>query len=283
MGLNFNLIGKEFEPVSFRYTEDDIILYALGIGANVETELEFIYEKNLKVFPTFAVVPPMAGSLDSESIDKIGINVPYALHGEHAIELHNQIPIRGTIYSTGKVDSIYDKGESGAAIHLSIELRDEKGTLLSVNRHVIIDRSAGNFGGERGPKSKRFDPPEKEAPSFQVSYKTSQGQAALYRLSGDKNLHHIDPEFARLAGFEHPILHGLCTFGFAGRAILHSLCNGDPFRFIAFSARFMNVVYPGDTLITEGWEINKGTHAIRTVTQDGKVVLGNAVAKIVCD
>lgn len=278
MGLKLDLIGQEFGPTPFTYTEDDMILYALGIGAGVETELDFVYEKSLKVFPTFAVIPPTAGGM--EFINTMGMNLFHLLHGEQKIELHAPIPASGTLYSTSKVDSIYDKGDSGAVMNYTVETRDEKGTLLFVNRTVVIDRSAGNFGGDRGPKAERFDPPEEKEPDFRASYDISPNQCALYRLSGDKNPLHIDPEFARKAGLERPILHGLCTYGFAGRAILHSVCESEPARFKSFAIRFMHVVFPGDTLITEGWKADQGTYIIRTKTQDGSVVLGNAVAEV---
>jgi acyl dehydratase len=161
-----------------------------------------------------------------------------------------------------------------------MEVRDEDGNLLYISRAVMFDRSAGNFGGDRGPGTEKVAPPEGKAPDFRVEYATSHDQAALYRLSGDKNPLHIDPEFARMGGLERPILHGLCTFGFAGRAVLHSLCGGDPEKFKSFSVRFTGVVFPGETLVTEGWEIGPGIYAIQTSTADGRKVLGNAKAEV---
>jgi acyl dehydratase len=203
------------------------------------------------------------------------------LHGEQKILLHRPIPTKGTVYTASICDSIYDKGDNGAVVNVTIETRDENGDLLFENKSVIMDRSGGNFGGDRGPKAQPIIPPEDREPVFRTEYKTTQEQAALYRLSGDKNPLHIDPDFAKKAGFDRPILHGLCSFGFAGRAVLHSLCGSDPQRLKSFGARFMNVVYPGDSLITEGWEAEeKGSYIIRTTNQDGKVILGNAMAEI---
>jgi len=277
MTLNLDLMGKRTEPTPFKYDHDTVILYALGIGAGVK-ELDFVYEKDLKVFPTFAVIPCMPTIISL--MTGAGLNLPTVLHGEQKIRLHGPIPVSGTIFSSGVWSSVYDKEDKGAILNLDIEARDEKGRLLFENTVVLVDRSAGNFGGERGPKSEKFDPPEGKTPDFHEEYATSPDQAALYRLSGDKNPLHVDPEYARLGGLEKPILHGLCSFGFAGRAVLRNLCGNDPERLRSFSVRFMDVVFPGDTLITEGWKVVDGTYVIRVKTQEDKVVLGNAVAEV---
>jgi len=278
MALNFDMVGKATDPVPFTYDEDRIILYALGIGAGVE-ELDFVYEKNLAVFPTFAVVPFIPLFLNS-FVPRVKLNLLAVLHGEQKIVLHKPIPTSGTIHTATKWDSVYDKGDKGAMLNISFETRDDNGDLLFENKAVVVDRGAGNFGGDRGPKSEIIIPPEGREPDFHVEYTTSRNQCALYRLSGDKNPLHIDPEFARKGGFDRPILQGLCSFGFAGRAILHSVCGSDPARLKSFSVRFMNVVYPGDTLITEGWKMDTGSYIIQTKTPDGRVVLGNAVAEV---
>jgi len=278
MGLNLDMVGKKMDPVPFTYDEDRVILYALGIGAGVE-ELDFVYEKDLRVFPTFAVVP-FIPTLLSSFVPMVKLNLLAVLHGEQKIVLHKLIPTSGTIYTTTKFDSVYDKGDKGAMLNISFETRDENGDLIFENRAVVVDRSAGNFGGDRGPKSEIVVPPEGRDPDFRFDYATTTGQAALYRLSGDKNPLHIDPGFAKKGGFDRPILQGLCTFGFAGRAILNGACDGDLSRFKSFSVRFMNVVYPGDMLITEGWKTDTGIYVIQTKTQDGRVVLGNAVAEV---
>jgi len=194
--------------------------------------------------------------------------------------LHGPIPPSGRIVSTGKIESIYDKGDKGAVINVKVESKDPDGKLLFENTTVLFDRSGGNFGGDRGPKADKVAPPEGKDPDFHVEYVTSLDQALLYRLSGDKNPLHADPAFAKMAGFDKPILHGLCTFGHAGRAILHEACGSDPARLKSFSARFTGVVFPGDTIITEGWKIEDGRYAIKTTVQDGRVVLGGAVAEV---
>ena len=277
MALNLDIIGKIREDIAFTYNEDTVILYALGIGAGMQ-ELDFIYEKNLKVFPTFAVVPFVPAFVPMMA--EAQLNMSAVLHGEQKIVLHKPIPLSGTLYTSVVCSSIYDKGDKGAILNFNLKTRDKSGQLLFENTAVAVDRSAGKFGGKRGPKPEKFDPPKGKEPDFHVEYVTSPNQAALYRLSGDKNPLHIDPDFAKKGGFNRPILHGLCTFGFAGRAILHNVCNSNPTRFKSFSARFIGVVFPGDTLITEGWMVNTGTYIIQTMTQDGRVVLGNALAEV---
>ena len=279
MALNLDLIGKKIGPIPFTYGRDTVILYAIGIGAGVE-ELDFVYEKSLKVFPTFAVIPFVPSFLSS-FVAESGLNLYAVLHGEQKIILHRPIPVSGTLHTTTVCESIYDKADKGAVLNARFETRDENGEMVFENQAVIVDRSAGNFGGERGPRSELATPPEGQTPDFRVAYVTSPNQAALYRLSGDKNPLHIDPEFAKKGGFARPILQGLCTFGFAGRALLHSLCGGDPTRLRSFSVRFMDVVYPGDTLLTEGWKVGQGSYIIRTKTQDDRIVLGNGRAEIV--
>jgi len=278
MALNLDIVGKVYEGTPRTYTQDDVILYALSIGAGVD-ELDFVYEKNLKIFPSFASV---AGDLSFMYTmqDDVNAYLPTVLHGEQKMIFHKPISPSGTIYTTGVINSVYDKGDKGAILNFVFEGRDEKGDVINESHCVIVDRSGGNFGGDRGPKTEKFDPPEGVAPDFRVEYVTSPNQAALYRLTGDKNPLHIEPDFAQKGGFEMPILHGMCTYGFTTRAIVHQICGGDPQRLKSFAVRFMNVVYPGETLIIEGWKGGAGKAIIRTSAQDGRVLLGNAVAEI---
>jgi acyl dehydratase len=279
MAINLDIIGKEIETPPFKYDQDTVILYALGVGAGID-ELDFVYEKNLKVLPTFAVIPFIPSFL-STFVPEANLNLFTVLHGEQKIILHKAISPSGTIQTAMVCDSIYDKGDSGAIVNVSLKSRDESGELVFENKAVIVDRSAGNFGGERGPKTEKINPPEGKVPDFSVEYTTSKDQAALYRLSGDKNPLHIDPDFAQKGGFDRPILQGLCSFGIAGRAILQSLCDNDPNRLKSFSVRFMNVVFPGDTLMTKGWDVGAGKHVIHTTNQEGKIILGNSMAEVV--
>ncbi|BBO69794.1 3-alpha,7-alpha,12-alpha-trihydroxy-5-beta-choles t-24-enoyl-CoA hydratase [Desulfosarcina alkanivorans] len=278
MSLNLDIVGKAIEVEPFSYDHDTVILYALGIGAGMD-ELDYIYEKKLKVFPTFAVVPFIPTFL-SVFVPKAGLNLFKVLHGEQKIILHKPIAPAGTIHTSMVCESIYDKGHNGAVVNVHLSSHDDSGDLIFENRAVIIDRGAGGFGGERGPKSEKIVPPKDREPDFQVEYPIPPNQTALYRLSGDKNPLHIDPSFAKKGGFEKPILQGLCTYGYAGRAIVQTVCGGEPSALKAFSARFMNVVFPGETITVAGWKREGGNYIIQVNTADGRLVLGNALAEL---
>lgn len=279
MGLNFRNMGRPLEPTSFTYTQDDVILYALGIGAGVEEDLDFIYEKNLKVFPTFCVVPP---SVEVQVWHEMaGISLRHLLQLDHGVEFFAPIPTSGTVYTTVAYHPVYDRGNAGALIHMTGETRDKTGRLLFINRCALLDRSAGNFGGEPAPVEKRSSTPAGQPPDFQVVCATSPNQAAWYRLSGDKNPMHIDPDFSRLCGFSRPILHGLCTFGFAARAILRQVCRNDPGRLKSLSAHFTGAVYPGEALTTKAWRIHFNTWVFETRTGDGRLILDSGLAEAI--
>lgn len=278
MTLNLDIVGKKTDPEPYTYDSDRIIQYALSIGASVENELDFVYEKYLKVFPTFAVIP--ATPRIRTFFRQININMFAVLHGEQTIVLHRKFPPDGTLYLSAGVDAIYDKGDKGAHIILRYEAKNEAGEPVYDSFSLLVDRSAGNFGGAPGPKKSPSHPPEGKDPDFRVAYETSPDQCALYRLNGDKVLFHIDPDAARKSGLERPIFMGLGTMGFAGRAVLHSVCKSDPARLKYFSVRMVGVVYPGDTLITSGWKVKNGTYVITTENRDGKVVLANGIAVV---
>jgi acyl dehydratase len=230
------------------------------------------------VLPTFAVVPSFSAMVAVSS--QLGANPMMILHGEQKVLLHRPIPPSGELSTVAEVKGIYDKGK-GALVLVEARTTDEKGAPIFDNSFSIFVRGEGGFGGERGPEALKADPPEGKAPDFTIVEKTVPEQALLYRLSGDLNPLHASPQFAKMGGFDRPILHGLCTYGFAGRAFLKSACGGDPSKFKSFAARFSGVVFPGDTLTTEGWQVAPGTWVLRTKTQDDKVVLSNAIAETV--
>lgn len=277
MALDLSAIGKELPPSTFQYTDRDVMLYALGVGATTD-ELAFVYEKNLKVLPTFAVVPAFSALMGMVGV--LDFNPAMLLHGEQRIDLRGPIPTSGKVTTQGRISAIYDKG-SGALVVLDAETKDEGGAVLFTNTFGAFIRGEGGFGGERGPSASSKNVPPERAADHTVEYRTSPDQAALYRLSGDRNPLHIDPDFAKLGGFDRPILHGLCTFGHVGRAVLHTCGGGDPARLKDFEARFSGVVFPGETIVTEIWEESSGRFIVRVRTAErGEPVISNAAATI---
>ncbi len=273
--VDLSVIGKKTEPKVFEYSWKDVILYALGVGAGVG-EFSFIYENapgGLKVLPSFCVVPAIRAFPDCGP----DINWSLMLHGEMEIQLFHRLPRQGKIVSVGEVTNIFDKGK-GAVFHINIAGSTPDGQHLFDARWVIFYLGAGGFGGNPGPKAAPLAPPQGLAPDFSISQKTCENQAALYRLSGDLNPLHIEPQAARTGGFDRPILHGLCTYGFATRALVNGPLEGDVSRLKQFKARFSSSVYPGDTLTTEGWKTDNGY--ILQAKTERNVVLTNAMAVV---
>ena len=271
--LSPDLVGMTTAPATFEWQQKDVMLYALGVGARPEADLEYVYEgKGPKVLPTYAVIPGMAGGMGS--LAGVEINPMMILHGEQAITVHREIPPNAKVRTTGKLAEIWDKGKA-AVINVEAVTEDDNGPLFT-NRVGIFVRGAGGFGGERGPSTTGKNAPPDRDPDVVAGDVTRPEQAGIYRLSGDYNPLHIDPEFAKMAGFDAPFIHGLCTYGFVGRAILRELCGGDPGRFESFEARFADQVYPGDEIITRIWHTGDNEAILDAVTQKGNVVLSQA-------
>jgi acyl dehydratase len=269
--------GRTFPALTVGYDWRDCALYALGVGATAE-ELDLLYEgRGPKVLPTFAVIPLFRAT--RPAVAALGVPQTSIIHGEQRIVLHRPLAPKDTLSIEARVSAIYDKGEAGAVAVIESEARGADGAPAFRGRSSIFARGQGGFGGDRGPKAEEVSPPER-APDFAVTETTRPEQALLYRLSGDLNPLHADPDFARTAGFARPILHGLCTFGFAGRALVRGACGGDVARLRSFGVRFAGVVMPGDALTTEGWRLEGGRWAVRTKTGSGRVVLANAVADV---
>ena len=264
--------GLELPPMSFEYDERDVMLYALGIGA---TELDFVYERGLKVLPSFAVIPGFPALMGLTAA--VEINPVMILHGEQSFRIHKTIPVKGRLTTGGKVTGVYDKTK-GALVTVEAATKDEQGETLFVNQSSIFVRGAGGFGGDRGPEAGNQAP--ERSPDKSVEMGTLPIQAMIYRLSGDRNPLHIDPQFAKMAGYDTPILHGLCTFGHVGRAVLAEYCGNDPERLVSLGVRFSGVVFPGDTIITEMWDEGKGRVLVQAKTQRGDVVISNAAAEV---
>ena len=270
--LGPDVVGLELAPTQFSYEERDTMLYALGVGAK---ELDFIFERGLKALPTFAVIPAFPALMGlSAAVD---INPVMILHGEQGFRIQKQIPSSGQLTTAGKVTGVYDKGK-GALVTIETTTKDGGGDVVFTNTSGIFIRGAGGFGGERGPEAGNAAPDR--APDKSVEMPTLDIQAAIYRLSGDRNPLHIDPAFAKMAGFDRPILHGLCTFGHVGRAVLAEYCGNEPARFVSMSVRFSGVVYPGETIITDMWDAGSGKVLVSARTQDGRAVISNAAVEV---
>lgn len=266
MPLNLNLVGKELPPLEYHYETRDAILYALGIGAGAEQdELQFVYESDLKVLPTFGVIPPFSALMSIVGMEGMDFNLAMLLHGEQYLELYRELSTDGKLLSYPKIAGIYDKGK-GALVELDVVTKNQKDEVIFKNTFSVFIRGEGSFGGERGPEPGN-EPPDRQ-PDKVVSMQTLPQQALLYRLSGDFNPLHADYGFAAMGGFEKPILHGLCSFGFAGRAVLREYCANDPAKFKAIKVRFSRHVFPGETIVTEMWQVQPDKVILRCKTAE---------------
>lgn len=277
----------KMQPTISSYTERDVILYALGIGEGVgatdQKQLQFLYENhpNFRALPTFGVTFPFTVMGQVMSVPGLNFNPMMLLHGEQYLEIRNPIPTSATLVSTGHISAIYDKGK-GALVILDVLTKDNAtGKDIVFNQISLFIRGIGGFGGPRGPADSAATPPNRNPDAIHKE-KTLPQQALLYRLSGDLNPLHADPDMAAIGGFDRPILHGLCTFGFAGRAVLHSFCGSDPSRIKAVRVRFSKSVYPGETVVTEMWQVSPSKIVFQCrVEERNELVLTNASVDIV--
>jgi acyl dehydratase len=286
MALNPDAVGTKSDPVERSWTSKDALLYALGVGAGALDptgfELEFTTENSAgvtqRVLPTFTTIVGQGGGTRAS----LGEFDPAMLvHGEQSIALHGELPTDGRISITTTVAGMYDKGSAGLVVLESESRHADGGQLAFTSRSSLFIRGAGGFGGPRNPEGDEetelaAEPLPSREPDEVVTYATRSDQALLYRLNGDRNPLHSDPAFAKRAGFDRPILHGLCTYGFTGRALLHAVCGSDPARFGAMRSRFSKPTMPGDTLTVSVWDIGEratGAYRFRTETQRGETVI----------
>ncbi|WP_394832801.1 MaoC family protein [Pendulispora rubella] len=278
MSLDLDIIGKPSEPSKRIYSWQDTVLYALGIGATKD-ELDYLYEgRGPKVYPSFAVVPKI--DLMFDFLAKSGGNMAMVVHGSEKMEILRPFNSAGTVYTTATVRDIFDMRKF-AYVVLDMETKNEDGEVVCKTTSNIIFRGEGGFGGKSMPKEEvPFAVPKDRPADFRIEEKTTDEQALLYRLSGDRNPLHADPEFAASVGFERgPILHGLCTFGYMVRHAAKGACGGDASKLTAFNAQFRRPVWPGDTLVTEGWIVAPGGVALSvSVKERGETVLTSAWA-----
>ncbi|KAJ3126449.1 hypothetical protein HK098_007501 [Nowakowskiella sp. JEL0407] len=274
-----------FPDFTLEYTFRDVILYALGVGAK-RTDLPLVYENSdsFMVLPTFGVVPGLSTIVSSVSLGDFlpEFNPMMLLHGEQYLELKRPFPTSGKLINKARIIDILDKGK-GAAVILGVSTYDTSGNLICNYEMTNFIRGlggkGGNKGSDRGAATAANEPPAR-SPDFVFREKTSEDLAALYRLNGDYNPLHIDPAMSKMGGFDVPILHGLCTFGIAGKHVLQKYCDNDPSKFKNIKVRFSGPVYPGETLETKMWkEGSKVIFQVRVVERD-IVAVSNAAVEI---
>ena len=274
MALNMNAIGEKIGPFSRDYSWRDVVLYALGVGAGF-SDLEYCYEKDLKVLPSFSIAAIF--DMIAQFGLKSEVNLAGILHGEQDLIFHNPIPIEGTLITEGELTNYYDKGEKkGALVVGKSETRHSDGQKLYTSILTIFSRLDGGFGGENAPDS-GFDFPDRE-PDFIVDDLSDTNQPLLYRLSGDIFPLHADPEFAKMSGFEKPIMHGLCTHGYACRALINSLIPGEIEKVRRMACRFSKTIYPGVPIKVLIWKTGEGKALWRLLNAENEeIVIDNGI------
>lgn len=276
-------LAAEFAVDTFSWTDRDVILYHLGVGAGNpptdEGELRYTYEGDLRVLPSYATIPPFSMMMSLGSAEGIDINLTQILHGEQEVIVHRPIPTEGSVRNVARVTNVFDKGK-GALIVMEIVSSDSStGEPLFTNRPSIFVRGEGGFGGDGGPSAGNT-PPDR-TPDFVVESPTIPQQALLYRMSsGDLNPLHADPGFAMFAGFERPILHGLCTYGIVLKAAIGAALDGDVTAVSGYAARFSGVVYPGETVTTCVWKEPQGLVLSAAVESRSMTVLSNSLVSL---
>jgi len=283
-------LGYEFPPLDSTYTERDLALYGLAVGAGSDPldtkELRHVYElhpEGFRPLPTYGVVPVIGAVLEMGAQGKQAPGLNYGferiLHGEQFMEVKRELPPRAKLTHKVRIKDIWDKGKNAVVV---IEARsfDESGEEVVYNEIGMVVRGAGGWGGERGPGSDANAPPDR-APDAVVEQKTHENQALIYRLTGDWNPLHADPGFAQNFGFPRPILHGMCTFGYAARAAVKAFAGGESRLFKNIRARFAESVFPGETLVTEMWKESDSKIILRSrVKEREKVILSNASVEL---
>jgi acyl dehydratase len=269
------------------WTERDVILYHLGLVAGVDSldpaELGWVYEKNLKVLPTFAMVAGQgvsAGAVTPAGLNLPGIDIDLRkiLHGGQSLTVHAPIPVSGAATISSRVADVWDKGKA-AVIVLEQSAQDSGGKPLWTTAMQIWARGEGGFGGDAGPDASNAVP--ERSPDKVLVSPTSTQQALMYRLSADMNPLHADPAFAKMAGFDRPILHGLASYGIVCKAVVDGVLDGDPTRVRTFSVRFAGSLYPGETIETAVWRDGDTLAVLATCPErDGQPVLTHATMEI---
>lgn len=275
------VLALKEEGRRFSWTDRDALLYALAIGMGGDPldrdELPFVYEKNLKTIPTLAAVIAWGAGISAE---RIGLDRKRTLHGEEAVTLHRPLPATGDVVADSRVVAVYDKGEKGAVIERETVLTDPaNGELIATITRTAFAMADGGFGGPAQAPLQRDRPQRK--PDTVLEFQTRRDQALLYRLCGDRNPLHADPDVASAAGFDTPILHGLCTYGICCRAVLQAFCCFEPERFRSHSVRFSAPVFPGDLIMIKLWNDDGDVSFEADVPARNASVIKNGKSRIV--
>jgi len=277
------LLNWRFDPIEKSYDDKDTILYALGVGLGCEvtdeSQLRYVYEDNLVALPSMATVLGYPGFWLKDP--NTGVDWKKVLHGEQFLQIHKPLPATGKVVGENRVSDLIDKGPAkGAVMFLERKLFDvASGDLLCTLSATTMLRGDGGFGGPARPVPRPHSVPN-SAPEMTCDLPTLEQAALIYRLSGDRNPLHADPEVARFAGFDRPILHGLSTYGVACHAVVRTVCNYQPERLRRFDVRFSAPVYPGETIRTEMWRDGNVVSFRARVVERDVIVLNNGRAEI---
>ncbi|MGH3474482.1 MAG: MaoC/PaaZ C-terminal domain-containing protein [Aeromicrobium sp.] len=267
-------IGAEVGTQEFAWTSSDVLLYHLGVGAQ---DLSYTLETaGLQVLPSFAVVAPTFHATEAPSLDLPGcdINLAQVVHGSQEVQVGSPLPTSGSARLTTHITDVWDKGKA-AVIWQEGVATDPAGAELWRVRSSIFVKGEGGWGGDRGESTSVAVPDR--APDASTTYDVRPDQALVYRLCGDRNPLHADPEFAKAAGFPAPILHGLCTYAIVLREVIDLLLDGDASSVGGFSARFAGVVFPGETLTVSAWDQPEGIVVTATVGDDARPALSDCL------
>ncbi|MEX0667482.1 MAG: MaoC/PaaZ C-terminal domain-containing protein [Acidimicrobiia bacterium] len=289
------VVGARLPDVKTSWDETNVILYHLGVGAGdpptSETELSYCFEPNLKVLPSFATIPPFEAMAHVAGLDGMDINPMLLLHGEHEVEIHRPLPVAAKVESISHVTGVYDKGKAALIVVESVS-SDENGPLFT-NRASLFARGEGGLSSQSPDRRRAGGPAPASDPAparaadlpsraadLVVEARTIPQQALLYRLSGDRNPLHADPAFAAIGGFDRPILHGLCSFGIACKAVVDHALEGHSSLVASYRARFAGVVFPGETLVISIWREADLFHIEATTKERSLPVLTNASVRV---
>jgi acyl dehydratase len=273
-------LAHQFASGRGGYTRDDVILYHLGVGAGVPptdpNELRYTYEKDLEVLPSFATVARSGAGAAIFDVPALKFDPRLLLHGEQDVEIHRPLPPEATLSGHSRIADIFDKGKAALVI-VEVVASDDVGPLYT-NRMSLFLRGEGGFGGPRGPEVGNEAPSRR--PDGVIESRTLPQQALIYRLCGDKNPLHCDPDFAKAGGFDQPILHGLCSYGIVCKAIVDDALAGDPKRVARWQARFRGVAFPGETYETRWWRESERILVEAWSKDRGQIILANGCVSV---